>query len=68
MEGLEMQNAFRLVLNVISPWLIKEVKIYDKNNVVDVYIDYEDNSLFNCSECGKACTIHDSCYRLIVSI
>ena len=33
-----MQNAFRRVLNVISPWLIKEVKIYDKNNVVDVYI------------------------------
>lgn len=63
MEGSEMQNAFRRVLKVISPWRIQEVKIYEKTRVVDVYIDYEDKSKFACIECGKICTVHDGSYR-----
>ena len=63
MEGQEIQDAFRRILKVCSPWQIREVKIFDKNKTVDVYIDYESKSSFNCSECGKACTIHDGSYR-----
>lgn len=58
-----MRSAFTRVLKVSSPWRIKEVKIFDRNRVVDVYIDYEDKSNFNCSECGKACVVHDGSYR-----
>ncbi len=58
-----MQMAFSRVLKVGSPWRIKEVKIFDRNRVVDVYIDYEEKSSFSCSECGKVCKVHDSSYR-----
>ena len=58
-----MEAAFSRVLQVISPWRIKEVTISDGTRVVDVYIDYEDKSRFTCSECGMTCTIHDGSYR-----
>jgi hypothetical protein len=49
MEGEEMQMAFSRVLKVGSPWRIKEFKIFDRDRVVDVYIDYEEKSSFSCS-------------------
>lgn len=55
--------AFSEMLKVKSPWRIKEIKIYDKNKVVDVYIDYEEKSQFGCSECGKMCKVHDGKYH-----
>ena len=59
----DMKLAFSRVLKVSSPWRVKEVKIFDKNKVVDVYIDYGDRSQFSCSECGKACKVHDGSYH-----
>jgi transposase len=60
MEGQDIKLAFSEMLKVKSPWRVKEVKIYDENKVVDVYIDYEEKSQFRCSECGKMCKVHDS--------
>jgi transposase len=59
LEGLE------LLLGVHSPWYIKETIIQKENNVLDVYIDYENGSKFSCPNCGKPCTVYDGSYSRI---
>jgi hypothetical protein len=42
-------NGFQPCTKSGSPWRIKEFKIFDRDRVVDVYIDYEEKSSFSCS-------------------
>lgn len=63
MEERDIKFAFSEVLRVKSPWQVKDVKIYNQNKVVDVYIDYKERSQFACSVCGKSSKVHDSVYH-----
>ena len=48
------------LLGVSAPWVVVDTKIQSKNEVIDVYIDFDRGSKFPCPECGKICSVHDS--------
>jgi len=53
------------LLGVKSPWVVADVKIQEKNKVVDVHIDYERGSQFHCPCCGNLAPVHDSSVKRI---
>lgn len=60
MQIHNIEVAFREVLSVQLPWQIKEVQLYHKTRVVEVFISYARGSNFSCPECGRLCKAHDS--------
>ena len=56
---------FSSLLGVVSPWYIKEVKTQVRNQVIDIYIDFEKGSQFPCPVCGRPTKVYDSSYKRI---
>ena len=50
------------LLSIESPWLISDIQLQKKNEVIDVYISIERGSKFPCPVCGQKCAVHDSNY------
>lgn len=53
------------LLGIQKPWLLRGIKVQEKNMVIDVYIDFERGSKFPCSCCGHLASVHDSSYKRI---
>jgi len=60
MQIHNIEAAFREVMSVQLPWVIKDVAIYHKNKLVEVSIGFVRGSRFSCPECGHECGVHDS--------
>lgn len=58
-------NDFSRLLGITSPWFIKEIQTQQKNEVIDIYIDFERGSKFPCPICGKPTKVYDSSYKRI---
>lgn len=59
-----LKEALSKILEVKKPWVIEKTEVHSPTKTVNVFISYEPNSHFSCSECGKLCKIHDSSYRV----
>ena len=55
------KQLFTAALKIESPVRIAEITF--KNEVLHIYLDYEQGALFECPECGEACGVYDSIPR-----
>lgn len=53
------------LLGVSSPWYISDVKLQKENAVLDVFIEFNKGSKFNCPVCGESRSVYDSSYTRI---
>lgn len=53
------------LIGIVSPWKLKEVKIQHKNQVIDVFIDYERGCKFRCPCCKEYSPLHDSSVKRV---
>jgi transposase len=60
MKTLDLKDSLGAILNLPAPWFIKDVLIQHKTSVVDIFIDFEPNSKFKCSDCEQMCSVYDS--------
>lgn len=60
MEIKDFTEVLNAILEVSSPWVLSKVDLQVKNKVVDIYIDIEGGSRFECAQCGKECLVHDT--------
>jgi transposase len=49
-----------ILLGVKSPWVLKDIVVQNKNQVIDVFIDFEKGTEFNCPCCGELKPVYDS--------
>lgn len=54
-----------VLLGIKSPWVLKKIDVQHHTQVIDVYIDYERGSKFECPDCGEFCKVHDGSVKRI---
>ena len=52
-------DGLGVLLGVKSPWVLKKINVQNHTQVIDVYIEYERGSKFECPSCGELCKVHD---------
>lgn len=63
MEKTNIKDVLHQFLGVKSPWVIEKTDIHPSNKVIDIFINYERGSKFNCPVCQELCNVHDCSYR-----
>lgn len=49
---MQDKELFQIALGIKSPWYVSELRMDTSNQRVDIYIDFERGSEFECPECG----------------
>lgn len=52
-------DGLGVLLGVKSPWVLTKIDVQNHTQVIDVYIEYERGSKFECPICGKLSNVHD---------
>ncbi len=52
-------DGLGVLLGVKSPWVLKKINVQHHTQVIDVYIEYERGSKFECPNCGDLSKVHD---------
>lgn len=52
-------DGLGVLLGVKSPWVLKKINVQNHTQVIDVYIEYERGSKFECPSCGELREVHD---------
>lgn len=60
---MQDKELFQIALGIKSPWYISELRMDASEQRVDIYIDFERGSEFECPECGGLFTAYDSKQR-----
>src|ERR1035437_2658025 len=61
---MEFSEVLSKVLEVKSPWHIREIDLHKGTKSVNVFIDYKEGSQFPCADCEQLCNVYDSSYRV----
>lgn len=61
---MEFEKVLSTILDVKKPWIIREIDVHKGTQSVNVYIDFERGSTFNCPNCEQPCKVYDSTYRV----
>jgi transposase len=61
---MEFSEVLSKVLEVKSPWHIREIDVHKGTKSVNVFIDYKEGSQFPCADCEQLCNVYDSSYRV----
>jgi len=56
----ELQNHYRLLLGVESPWQVKNVKLELSEKRVEIELGWTEGAQAQCPVCGQDCTPYDS--------
>lgn len=63
--ALSQEDLFKHALNLQDPWHIKSIEFSNVEKRLDIHIDFEVGSRFECSVCKTSnCTIHDTKERV----
>jgi transposase len=55
---MQDRELYRQILGIESPWFVERVELALEKGEIHVHLDHQDTD-WNCSECGKACRLHD---------
>jgi transposase len=53
-------DGIGLLLGIQPPWVLKNIAVQNKNQVIDVFIDFEVGTRFYCPCCGELKPVYDS--------
>ena len=56
-------NILSKILEVRKPWIIEKIEVHHPTKTVNVFIDFEKDSMFECSKCKQPSKVYDSNYR-----
>ena len=58
---MSQEDLFKHALNLQNPWQIKSIEFSNEEKRLDIHIDFEVGSRFECAVCKTSnCTIHDT--------
>jgi transposase len=60
MEITNFKQLLEIGLELDSPWEIEKIEFKGERGRLEVEINYQNGSLFNCPKCGKKCKVKDS--------
>jgi len=62
---MSQEDLFKHALNLQNPWQIKSIEFSNEEKRLDIHIDFEVGSRFECAVCKTTnCTIHDTKERV----
>jgi len=56
---MDDKKLFTKILGLKAPWFIAEVKVDEKKQQVDIYVDHEENITVKCPECNRFYSVYD---------
>ena len=61
---MDFSAALSKILEIKSPWFIREIDTHKGTKTINIFIDFERGTKFNCPNCEQLCKVHDSSYRV----
>jgi len=57
---MQTHQLFELALGLKAPWTVSKIEFSEKDNRLDLWLDFPEGSKFACPVCGQGCGVYDT--------